>query len=128
MLSGSSSSSPDQQSAQQQQQPDQTKPGHPHQQAQQPTAPAQQPLQHQRHAFGMLLFSCNGRGTSLYNEPSWDSRTLAAYIPVPVSGFMCNGEWLLAHIVPVRQSRVSAHAIAPMLVFCHCLLFGLILW
>jgi hypothetical protein len=40
----------------------------------------------------MLLFSCNGRGTSLYNEPSWDSRTLAGYIPVPVSGFMCNGE------------------------------------
>ncbi|KAF6260236.1 hypothetical protein COO60DRAFT_1637771 [Scenedesmus sp. NREL 46B-D3] len=43
-------------------------------------------------AFGMLLFSCNGRGMNLYDEPSYDSRTLASYIPVPCGGFMCNGE------------------------------------
>lgn len=43
-------------------------------------------------AFGMLVFSCNGRGTGLYDEPHYDSRTLASYIPVPCSGFMCNGE------------------------------------
>jgi hypothetical protein len=39
----------------------------------------------------MLLFSCNGRGQDLYDQPSWDSRQLAAYIPVPCSGFLCNG-------------------------------------
>lgn len=64
-------------------------------QEQQQPEPSQQPEpqqpEPQRRAFGMLLFSCNGRGMSLYNEPSWDSRTLASYIPVPVSGFMCNG-------------------------------------
>lgn len=97
--SGSSGgAAPDQQQAQQlgkeqqqQQLPEQPlhKPEPQSQQAQQPAQPRQQ-----RRAFGMLLFSCNGRGTSLYNEPSWDSRTLAGYIPVPVSGFMCNGAGL----------------------------------
>jgi len=43
-------------------------------------------------AFGMLMFSCNGRGTNLYDEPSFDSRTLTSYVPVPCCGFMCNGE------------------------------------
>jgi len=76
MLGGSSSSS-DIQQQQSQEQPDQQQ---------------QQQQQQQRRAFGMLLFSCNGRGMSLYDEPSWDSRTLAGFIPVPCSGFMCNGE------------------------------------
>lgn len=101
MLGGSSffgaSSSSSHQPSEQQQQPDQVQPVQQPQQAQQ-LEPAQQPLQQERHAFGMLLFSCNGRGTSLYNEPSWDSRTLAGYIPVPVSGFMCNGEFLPGHL------------------------------
>lgn len=44
-------------------------------------------------AVGMLLFSCNGRGTSLYHEASYDTKALARYIPVPASGFMCNGGW-----------------------------------
>jgi small ligand-binding sensory domain FIST len=53
-------------------------------------------------AFGMLLFSCNGRGMNLYDAPSYDSRTLASYIPVPCSGFMCNGRWLLVRLVLVE--------------------------
>jgi small ligand-binding sensory domain FIST len=43
--------------------------------------------------FGMLLFSCNGRGSGLYGEPDWDSRAISQYVPVPaVSGFLANGE------------------------------------
>lgn len=42
--------------------------------------------------FGMLLFSCNGRGVGLHGEPSFDSGTISGYIPVPVAGFHCNGE------------------------------------
>ena len=34
----------------------------------------------------------SGRGTSLYDEPSYDTRTLSSFIPVPCSGFLCNGE------------------------------------
>ncbi len=43
--------------------------------------------------FGMLVFSCNGRGIDLYGEHSYDSRMLASFVPVPCSGFMCNGGW-----------------------------------
>lgn len=92
--SSSSSSSPAEQpqsqqpAGQEQQQPE------PSQQPE-PQQPGPQQPEPQRRAFGMLLFSCNGRGMNLYNEPSWDSRTLASYIPVPVSGFMCNGGFLL---------------------------------
>lgn len=28
----------------------------------------------------------------LDDEPSWDSRTLFSYVPVPCGGFLCNGE------------------------------------
>lgn len=42
--------------------------------------------------FGMLLFSCNGRASALYAESSYDSRTMATYVPVPPAGFLCNGE------------------------------------
>jgi small ligand-binding sensory domain FIST len=42
--------------------------------------------------FGMLLFSCNGRGSFLYGEPDWDSRAISEYVPVPVAGCLCNGE------------------------------------
>jgi hypothetical protein len=41
---------------------------------------------------GMLLFSCNGRGMGLYNEPDFDSKTISQYVPVPCTGFLCNGE------------------------------------
>lgn len=42
--------------------------------------------------FATLMFSCNGRGTNLYSEPSYDARTVASYLPVPISGFLANGE------------------------------------
>ena len=42
---------------------------------------------------GALLFSCLGRGRSLYGTPDHDSRLfLARRGDVPVSGFFCNGE------------------------------------
>lgn len=43
-------------------------------------------------AFGAVLFACNGRGQGLFKEPNYDSATFASYIPVPVSGYFCNGE------------------------------------
>ena len=43
-------------------------------------------------AFGALIFTCNGRGRNLFNELSYDSRKIAEFIPVPSSGFLCNGE------------------------------------
>jgi small ligand-binding sensory domain FIST len=42
-------------------------------------------------ALGALMFSCNGRGRELYGEESFDSRQVAGYVGVPVSGFQCNG-------------------------------------
>lgn len=42
-------------------------------------------------AFGALIFSCNGRGRNLFGEPHYDSRKIAEFIPVPSSGFLCNG-------------------------------------
>lgn len=42
---------------------------------------------------GALLFSCLGRGQSLYGKPHHDIRTLHEYLgPVPTAGFFCNGE------------------------------------
>lgn len=41
--------------------------------------------------FGMLMFTCNGRGSALYEEDSYDARTVSEFIPVPVAGFQCNG-------------------------------------
>ncbi len=43
-------------------------------------------------AFGALIFTCNGRGRNLFNELSYDSRKIAEFIPVPSSGFLCNGK------------------------------------
>lgn len=42
-------------------------------------------------AFGALIFTCNGRGRNLFGEPHYDSRKIAEFIPVPSSGFLCNG-------------------------------------
>lgn len=42
--------------------------------------------------FGMLVFSCNGRGTALYGEQHYDSRQLGQYVSAPCAGFMGNGE------------------------------------
>ncbi len=41
--------------------------------------------------FGMLMFTCNGRGSGLYGEGSYDARTISSYVSVPVAGFQCNG-------------------------------------
>lgn len=42
---------------------------------------------------GALLFSCTGRGESLYDEPNFDSDLFEKYLgPLPVGGFFCNGE------------------------------------
>lgn len=52
--------------------------------------------------LGCLAFSCNGRGTALYEEPSYDARAVASYVPVPVAGFLCNGEiggWWVCGVV-----------------------------
>lgn len=55
-------------------------------------------------AEGALLFSCLGRGRSLYGEPSHDSKVFGEIIgEIPLSGFFCNGE-----IGPVR-GETSVH-------------------
>lgn len=44
-------------------------------------------------AIGALLFSCLGRGESLYGKPNFDSELFQRYLSdVPLSGFFCNGE------------------------------------
>ncbi len=53
---------------------------------------------------GALLFSCLGRGASLYGESGHDSKSFAAQLPgVPLGGFFANGE-----IGPV-QNRTYLH-------------------
>ncbi len=42
---------------------------------------------------GALLFTCNGRGTRLFDQPHHDAATLARHWPgVPVAGFFAQGE------------------------------------
>ena len=42
---------------------------------------------------GALMFSCNGRGTRLFNQPGHDIQTLHEVLgPIPVAGFFCAGE------------------------------------
>jgi small ligand-binding sensory domain FIST len=42
---------------------------------------------------GALMFSCLGRGESLYQEANFDSRLFNRYVKqVPLGGFFCNGE------------------------------------
>ncbi|WP_317134429.1 FIST C-terminal domain-containing protein [Leptolyngbya sp. 7M] len=42
---------------------------------------------------GALLFSCMGRGESLYEEPNFDSRLFTQHVgQISLSGFFCNGE------------------------------------
>jgi len=42
---------------------------------------------------GALMFSCNGRGTSMYGDADHDSRVLREALPgLPLGGFFCNGE------------------------------------
>ena len=42
---------------------------------------------------GALMFSCLGRGESLYGKPNFDAELFRHYLPqVPLGGFFCNGE------------------------------------
>lgn len=42
---------------------------------------------------GALLFSCNGRGTRLFSQPSHDAQTVSAACgQAPLAGFFCAGE------------------------------------
>ena len=44
-------------------------------------------------AVGALMFSCLGRGRSLYDEPDFDSGLFTRTVPnIPLGGFFCNGE------------------------------------
>lgn len=44
-------------------------------------------------SMAALMFSCMGRGESLYDEPNFDSGLLRQYFPtIPLTGFFCNGE------------------------------------
>ena len=44
-------------------------------------------------ASGALLFSCNGRGTHLYQQPDGDLTTIRQFLgPIPLAGFFCAGE------------------------------------
>ncbi len=44
-------------------------------------------------ASGVLLFTCNGRGTHLFGVPSHDSGLIQGRIgPVPLAGMFCSGE------------------------------------
>jgi small ligand-binding sensory domain FIST len=48
---------------------------------------------HDRQPGGVLLFSCNGRGTRLFPEPHHDARTIRAEAgDIPVAGFFAQGE------------------------------------
>jgi len=42
---------------------------------------------------GALLFTCNGRGRRLFEEPDHDARLLAGHLgEIPTAGFFCQGE------------------------------------
>jgi small ligand-binding sensory domain FIST len=44
-------------------------------------------------ARGALLFSCNGRGTHLYDQPDGDVSVIQDFLGgVPLAGFFCGGE------------------------------------
>ncbi|HXQ60816.1 MAG TPA: FIST N-terminal domain-containing protein [Acidimicrobiales bacterium] len=46
-----------------------------------------------RHADGALVFTCNGRGSRLFDEPHHDARVLSDLLgPVPLAGFFAAGE------------------------------------
>jgi small ligand-binding sensory domain FIST len=48
---------------------------------------------HDRQPGGVLLFSCNGRGTRLFPEPHHDARTVRAEAgDIPLAGFFAQGE------------------------------------
>jgi small ligand-binding sensory domain FIST len=53
----------------------------------------QQERQNAPAAQGALMFSCLGRGETLYDAPNFDSALFRRYVrDIPVGGFFCNGE------------------------------------
>jgi small ligand-binding sensory domain FIST len=47
----------------------------------------------QRAAAGALLFTCNGRGTNMFDEPNHDAAAIYKGLhEVPLAGFFANGE------------------------------------
>jgi small ligand-binding sensory domain FIST len=48
---------------------------------------------HERRPSGALVFSCNGRGTNLFDEPNHDARAVRIEVgAVPLAGFFAQGE------------------------------------
>jgi small ligand-binding sensory domain FIST len=48
---------------------------------------------HERRPAGALLFSCNGRGTRLFEQPDHDARVVRKEAgPIPLAGFFAMGE------------------------------------
>jgi small ligand-binding sensory domain FIST len=48
---------------------------------------------HEKRAAAALLFTCNGRGTRLFDQPHHDTRVLRGEAgPIPVAGFFAQGE------------------------------------
>jgi small ligand-binding sensory domain FIST len=48
---------------------------------------------HERRPGGALLFTCNGRGTRLFDEPHHDARAIRAETgDIPLAGFFAQGE------------------------------------
>jgi small ligand-binding sensory domain FIST len=49
---------------------------------------------HPEPAAGVLLFSCNGRGTRLFGFPNHDARLIQQVAgPLPLAGFFAQGEY-----------------------------------
>jgi small ligand-binding sensory domain FIST len=48
---------------------------------------------HERKPAGALLFSCNGRGTRLFDQPDHDARAIRGETgTIPLAGFFAQGE------------------------------------
>jgi len=41
---------------------------------------------------GAMMFTCNGRGTNMFDEPDHDASMITKALGIPLSGFMCAGE------------------------------------
>ena len=43
-------------------------------------------------ADGALLFTCNGRGSNMFDEPDHDAAMVSKVLGTPLAGFFANGE------------------------------------
>jgi small ligand-binding sensory domain FIST len=63
-------------------------------------------------ASGVLLFSCAGRGVSLYEQPDHDSNAFRRIVAdVPIGGFFCNGEIGPVHNATYLHMYTSVFAV-----------------